>query len=228
MKMQGEQHISASREAVWAALNDPKVLQQCIAGCERLTRTDENAFEGVVTAKVGPVKATFKGAVTLEDLVPPQSYRIVGEGKGGVAGFAKGGATVTLAEAEGGTLMTYDVDAKIGGKLAQLGARLIESTARSYADQFFATFKTVVESPAGQSATTSVADAPAEPLAEPATDEIPPLVETTVDPLPVEQDVAPGQLPPAQHGASDKGLPAWAWIAVLGALLAIFLMFFTG
>lgn len=140
MKLTGEYSIPASREAVWAALNDPATLQACIPGCESLDATEANAFSAQVTAKVGPVKAKFKGKVTLSDLVPPESYRITGEGQGGAAGFAKGGATVHLALDGEGTILTYEVDATVGGKLAQIGQRLIDSTAKKMADDFFGTF----------------------------------------------------------------------------------------
>lgn len=140
MKLTGEYSIPASREAVWEALNDPAVLQACIPGCESLDTTGDNEFSAQVTAKVGPVKAKFKGKVTLSDLVPPQSYRITGEGQGGPAGFAKGGATVNLTSDGNGTILAYDVDATVGGKLAQIGQRLIDSTAKKMADDFFGTF----------------------------------------------------------------------------------------
>ncbi|MFD1695522.1 SRPBCC family protein [Roseibium aestuarii] len=140
MDIQGEYRIPASRETVWAALNDPDILRECIPGCDTLEKTDDTHMQAVVTAKVGPVKAKFTGAVTLEDLNPPESYRIVGEGKGGVAGFAKGGAEVRLAEDGAETILTYVANAQVGGKLAQLGSRLIDSTARKMADEFFGAF----------------------------------------------------------------------------------------
>lgn len=145
MDMTGEYRIAASRERVWEALNDPGVLKECIPGCEELEKTSDTEMNAAVTAKIGPVKAKFKGAVTLEDIKPPQSYRIVGEGKGGVAGFAKGSADVSLAEDGGQTVLTYTVKAQVGGKLAQLGSRLIDSTARKMADEFFGKFRDVVE-----------------------------------------------------------------------------------
>ena len=140
MTMTGEIQLAASREAVWAALNDPAVLRACIPGCEELENTDDGGFRAVARVKVGPVSARFKGKVTLSDLDPPNGYRIMGEGEGGVAGFAKGGAKVDLAERDGGTLLSYQVEAQIGGKLAQLGQRLINGTARKLADEFFANF----------------------------------------------------------------------------------------
>jgi carbon monoxide dehydrogenase subunit G len=140
MTMNGEVHLPASREVVWEKLNDPYVLKKCIPGCEELTRSDENQFQAVAKMKVGPVSARFRGRVTLSDLDPPNGYRISGEGEGGVAGFAKGGATVALSEKDGGTLLTYNVEAQIGGKLAQLGQRLISGSAKKLADQFFVSF----------------------------------------------------------------------------------------
>ncbi|MBF9032066.1 carbon monoxide dehydrogenase [Rhodobacterales bacterium HKCCE3408] len=146
MELSATRHIAAPRATVWAALNSADVLKDCIPGCEELTGNPEDGFEAVVKQKVGPVKATFKGAVTLSDVVPEQSYRISGEGKGGVAGFAKGGADVRLADAEdGGTELSYDVQASVGGKLAQLGSRLIDGFARRMADEFFDRFQTRVE-----------------------------------------------------------------------------------
>ena len=148
MKMSGKQLIPASREAVWAALNDPVILKQSIAGCTDLDKKSATEFAAKVTAKVGPVKANFTGDVKLSKLKPPQSYVISGQGKGGAAGFAKGGATVKLEEQDGQTLLTYDVDAQVGGKLAQIGSRLIQSTARKMADDFFKKFaKLVSEAP---------------------------------------------------------------------------------
>jgi carbon monoxide dehydrogenase subunit G len=140
MEMSGAYTIPAPRAAVWEALNDVECLRQAIPGCETITRVSDTEIEATVVAKVGPVKASFKGMVTLSDLDPPSGYTIRGEGKGGVAGFAKGGAKVRLAEVPEGTQLSYDVDATVGGKLAQIGARLIDSTAKKLADEFFAAF----------------------------------------------------------------------------------------
>lgn len=141
MEMTGSHTIPASREKVWEALNDAEVLKACIPGCKELEKKSDTELAATVVAKVGPVKATFKGEVTLENLDPPNSYSIVGEGKGGIAGFAKGGANVRLSDAEGGgTQLDYDVDAKVGGKLAALGSRLIDSTAKKLAGDFFTNF----------------------------------------------------------------------------------------
>lgn len=145
MQMNDSQRIPAPRAVVWAALNDPEVLKACIPGCESLEMTSPTEMTAKVTLKIGPVKATFGGKVTLSDLDPPNGYRITGEGSGGVAGFAKGGALVTLAEdGPDATVLTYAVDAQVGGKLAQLGARLIDSTAKRLAGDFFANFAEAV------------------------------------------------------------------------------------
>ena len=145
MTMSGEQQLAASRETVWGKLNDPEVLKACIPGCETLDLLGANEFQAVATNKIGPVKARFKGKVRLTDLDPPNGYRISGEGDGGIAGFAKGGAMVTLTEKDGGTLLTYNVEAQIGGKLAQLGQRLINGAAKKLADDFFAKFAAAVK-----------------------------------------------------------------------------------
>ena len=140
MTMTGEYLLPADRQHVWEALNDAEILKRCIPGCESLERVGDAQFAAVATAKVGPVKARFKGQVTLTDLDPPNGYRISGEGTGGVAGFAKGGAKVRLEDADGGTRLAYDVEAQVGGKLAQIGQRLINGAAKKMADDFFANF----------------------------------------------------------------------------------------
>jgi uncharacterized protein len=149
MDLKGETIIRAPRDRVWAALNDPAVLAACIDGVERLDRIGDNRFEGVMNAKVGPVRAKFTGGVELTEIDAPNRYVIVGEGKGGVAGFAKGQAEVRLADGNAAdgpeTLLSYHVSSSVGGKLAQLGARLIEGTAKAYAESFFAAFKARVE-----------------------------------------------------------------------------------
>src|ERR1700742_4730472 len=153
MQMNDSQRIPASKQKVWDALNNPDILKQCIPGCQALEMSASNEMTATVVIKVGPVKATFGGKVTLSDLDPPNSYRITGEGTGGVAGFAKGGATVKLeSESSDVTILHYEVDAQIGGKLAQLGGRLIDSTARKLAGEFFGAFAAVVS---------GTADAPA-------------------------------------------------------------------
>jgi uncharacterized protein len=149
MTMSGEQQLTASREKVWAALNNPEILKACIPGCETLDVTGENEFSAVATNKIGPVKARFKGKVRLTDLDPPNGYKISGEGDGGIAGFAKGGATVALSDKDGGTLLTYNVEAQIGGKLAQIGQRLVNGAAKKMADEFFEKFAANAAATAG-------------------------------------------------------------------------------
>lgn len=140
MNMTGEQHIAANRKAVWAALNDADVLKECIPGCQSLEKQSDTEMTAKVKLQIGPVRATFNGTVKLSDLDPPNGYRISGEGNGGVAGYAKGGAAVRLLDEGAGTLMKYDVRADVGGKLAQLGGRLIDATAKRLADEFFRKF----------------------------------------------------------------------------------------
>ncbi|WP_011579354.1 MULTISPECIES: SRPBCC family protein [Chelativorans] len=141
MIIEGEERISAPVDAVWRALNDPAVLKDCIPGCEALEKKSDTEFSAVVSLKIGPIKARFNGEVELTNLNPPYSYTISGEGKGGVAGFAKGGADVKLKE-DGAdvTILSYQAKADVGGKMAQLGGRLIESTSKKLASQFFADF----------------------------------------------------------------------------------------
>jgi uncharacterized protein len=145
MTMTGEYQLPAPQRTVWEKLNDPAVLKACIPGCESLDKTSDTGFSAVATIKIGPVKAKFKGNVTLSDLDPPNGYKISGQGEGGVAGFAKGGAAVKLAPKDGGTLLSYTVEAQIGGKLAQLGQRLINGAAKKVADDFFGNFANAVK-----------------------------------------------------------------------------------
>ena len=147
MQMSGEYRIPATRQAVWDALNDPEILKQCIPGCEELVRNGENGFDAKVVAKVGPVRAKFGGTVELSDIDPPNGYTISGQGQGGAAGFAKGGATVKLVDDGGETVLSYTVDASVGGKLAQIGSRLIDATAKKMADDFFSRFAETVAGP---------------------------------------------------------------------------------
>jgi hypothetical protein len=174
MDLTGEYRIPAPREAVWRALNDPEVLKQCIPGCEEIHRISDTEMTAKVTARVGPVKASFAGKVTLSDLDPPNGYKISGEGAGGVAGFAKGGADVRLKpdESGAGTVLAYAVNAAVGGKLAQIGSRLIEGTARQMADQFFGKFAEIV----GAAAAPAAAAAPTQPPPAAAARGLPPLV----------------------------------------------------
>ena len=141
MTMTGEVSLPADRATVWAALNDAEILKRSIPGCQELAKVGDTEFTATAKVSVGPVKATFKGKVNLSDIDPPNGYRISGEGQGGVAGFAKGGAKVRLDDGEnGGTRLSYDVEANVGGKLAQLGGRLINGVAKKYADEFFTNF----------------------------------------------------------------------------------------
>lgn len=140
LTMTGEVDLPAAQHVVWEKLNDPDVLKACIPGCQSLEKVGENELEAVAKIKIGPVSATFKGKVLLSDIDAPNGYTISGEGQGGIAGFAKGGAKVRLTPIESGTRMNYDVEAQVGGKIAQLGARLIDGVAKRMADQFFASF----------------------------------------------------------------------------------------
>lgn len=143
VNMSGEYILPADKQTVWAKLNDPEVLKACIPGCEEFT-AEGNSYKATAKVKIGPVSTRFKGTVTLSDLDPPNSYRISGQGDGGISGFAKGGARVRLEDAEqGSTKLLYDVEAEVGGKIAQLGSRLIASVAKKNADEFFANFAKV-------------------------------------------------------------------------------------
>ncbi|MCC7271704.1 MAG: carbon monoxide dehydrogenase subunit G [Alphaproteobacteria bacterium] len=206
MDMTGEYRIAAPREAVWAALNDAEVLRQAIPGCEEIEKTSPTEFTAKVTAKVGPVKARFGGKVTLSDLDPPNGYRISGEGQGGAAGFAKGGAEVRLTDDGDGTVLHYTVNANVGGKLAQIGSRLIDGTARKMAEEFFGRFAEIVTASAA-------AVAPAAP--------------PTAEPAPVSEPVAA-----APAAAAPTPLPARAainptvWIVGLIAVAVLVLLVF--
>jgi hypothetical protein len=155
MDMTGTQHIEAPRDVVWTALNDVEVLRQSIPGCQWIEKISDTEMNAKVTLKVGPVKATFNGKVTLSDLDPPNGYTITGEGSGGAAGFAKGSAAVRLVDNGGATDLNYEVKAQIGGKLAQLGARLIDATAKKLAGEFFEKFGDAVAPPTEADAATS-------------------------------------------------------------------------
>jgi carbon monoxide dehydrogenase subunit G len=163
MQMTDERIIAAPPAVVWAALFDPEVLKACVPGCEELTGSAETGYSATVVQKVGPVKATFHGEVTMQDVIAPASCRLVGEGKGGAAGFAKGEAHVHLAATEDGqTKLTYTVDAKVGGKLAQLGSRIVDGFARKMAADFFTRFQETVEGPAEEPAPETDENMPAE------------------------------------------------------------------
>lgn len=205
MDLTGDYRIGAAREAVWAALNDPAVLKACVPGCEELNKTSETEFAARVVVKIGPVKAGFGGKVTLSDIDPPNGYTITGEGQGGAAGFAKGGAKVSLESVENGaaTILHYKVEAQIGGKLAQIGSRLVEGSARKLADEFFTAFAAQAMSRAGTTA------APAQ--------------EGASSPAPAEAQLA-APLPANSAPEGPRGLSPWIWIvgvtAVVVAVLA--------
>ena len=167
MEMTGEQRIPAPRSAVWNALNDPEILRQSIPGCEVVRKVSDTEFEATVTAKVGPVSARFKGKVTLSDVDAPNGYTIMGEGQGGVAGFGKGGAKVTLRDDGPDTLLNYTANAQVGGKLAQIGSRLVDAAARKMADDFFSRFGVIVAEQAAAAAPAGEIPAP-RPAAPPA------------------------------------------------------------
>ncbi|WP_026870657.1 SRPBCC family protein [Inquilinus limosus] len=253
MEMTGEHRIAAPRSVVWEGLNDPEVLRRSIPGCDSLEKTSPTEMAATVTAKVGPVKATFAGQVTLSNLNPPESYTISGEGKGGAAGFAKGGADVKLVEDGDGTLLQYTVKANIGGKLAQLGARLIDGTAKKMADDFFTRFAAEMAQRAG---TPTPAPAAEPPPAEPAP-EIPvpipvPTEETmtppspaeapsfgTAEPVPAPQPVPAAEPTPKPEPAAAQpprpatpsppaeerrgGLPPAVWITALVVIVLVLL-----
>jgi len=171
MTMTGEATLPAARPKVWALLNDPVVLKTCIPGCQSLEKAGDNGFAAVVKTKIGPVAATFKGKVELSDIVPEVGYTISGEGEGGVAGFAKGAAKVLLADAGDGTMLRYDVEAHVGGKIAQLGSRLIDGVAKGMADKFFTSFAEAAGAPRAEAAlraTQTPISAPAASGTEPA------------------------------------------------------------
>jgi carbon monoxide dehydrogenase subunit G len=163
MEIKGEYRIAASREKVFAALNDVAILQACIPGCESLEKSSDTEMKAKVRMRIGPVSASFTGKVTLSDLDPPNGYKISGEGQGGAAGFAKGGAVVTLREDGSDTVLNYNVDAQVGGKIAQVGARLIDGTARKLADEFFSKFAAMVGAPPPGEAAAAVAAPAAAP-----------------------------------------------------------------
>jgi uncharacterized protein len=210
MDMTGERRIPAPREQVWEALNDPEVLKACIPGCESLEKLSDTDLKATAAVKIGPISARFNGKVQLLDLNPPESYRIEGEGQGGVAGFAKGGAAVRLAEDGAFTVLTYDVKAQVGGKIAQLGARLIDATAKQMADAFFNRFADAVGAPAVEAAAEGpagmIAAAAGQPLGAPPTQ--PPALRL--------RDLIP---------SAPLGMPIVAWIGGI-IFIAIFILIF--
>jgi carbon monoxide dehydrogenase subunit G len=175
MDMTGEYRIAAPREKVWEALNDPEILKLSIPGCQELNKESDTELTAKVATKVGPVSAKFTGKVTLSDINPPQSYKISGEGQGGVAGFAKGGAEVELEEDGGETILRYKATAQVGGKLAQIGSRLIDSTAKKMANEFFGNFAEQLGGEA-EAAPAAPAAAPAAPAADQPSGGISPMI----------------------------------------------------
>ncbi|WP_339833127.1 carbon monoxide dehydrogenase subunit G [uncultured Parvibaculum sp.] len=215
MEMSGEYKIPASREDVWAALNDAAVLQQSIPGAESVEKTADDEFEAVAKAKVGPVSARFKGKVKLTDIDPPNGYTISGEGNGGAAGFAKGSAKVTLTTAEdGGTLLSYSVSAQVGGKLAQIGQRFIDSTAARMAEEFFDNFSTL----AGGS---KVAAAPSD---------LPEVVDEMAHGIPVKSPdsdaISPTGVPLVPDEEAGMSLSPWVWGPALILVIVVLIWIF--
>lgn len=212
MELTGEQIIPAPRAKVWTALNDPEILRQCIAGCESVTKTSDTDFEATVQVKVGPVKAKFKGKVSLTELDPPNSCVIVGEAQGGVAaGFGKGNAKVELTDApEGATRLTYAAKAQIGGKLAQIGARLVDGVAAKMAEDFFTKFNQIVAEPTVAEPTVAEAQVTtgAEAAAHRAIEE-PIAASATLGALPHTTSTA------ARAAPVTGGIPGWVWITGL-------------
>ncbi|MBI3505469.1 MAG: carbon monoxide dehydrogenase subunit G [Proteobacteria bacterium] len=171
MNLTGEYRLPLPRQTVWAGLNDPEILKQCIPGCEELVKSSDVEFTAKVGLKIGPMTAKFTGKVTLSDLDPPNGYKIAGEGQGGVAGFGKGSAVVTLEDdGAGGTILRYTADSQVGGKMAQLGSRLIDATAKKLADEFFGKFAVAVAAPAAQAAPGEAAPAAEAPAPAQAAD----------------------------------------------------------
>jgi uncharacterized protein len=199
MDFSGEYRIPAPRQKVWEALNDTAILQQAIPGCETLEKTSDTEMKATVRMRVGPVSARFGGKVTLSDFDPPNSYRISGEGQGGAAGFAKGGAVVKLAEDGSDTVLTYTADAQVGGKIAQVGARLIEGTAKKLADEFFSKFVEVVG---------GASEAPAKSLSAAAVSSPPP-------------GATPASAPAPEPTSASRGLNHWLIIGVGAVVLVI-------
>lgn len=228
MELTGEHRIPAPRKVVWDALNDPELLKECIRGCQRLEKIDDRNMTATVQAKVGPVKATFDATVEIVDPKVPESYTLVGEGKGGVAGFAKGSADVALAEDGRETILTYHARATVGGKLAQLGSRLVDTTAKKYASDFFAAFSekvgeaAVTPAPAdGAAADTAAASGPNERMVEEGMYEAEvAMAHTTVD-SPHLEDTAEAQLERAAARGSWGGAVMWGMLAFAVVILVL-------
>ena len=233
MKMKGEFRVPTDRETVWRALNDTEVLKECLPGCQEIEKTSDTEMAATLVIKVGPVKATFKGGVTLSDLDPPNGYTISGQGQGGTAGFASGEARVRLVEEEGATVVQYDVDAKVGGKLAQIGSRLIDSTAKKLAKQFFD--KLAEKLGGAEEAETAAEPAPEPEAAAPAQPEPPPdptpaSPESAATPAGATPESAPAADagPPLPPAVQRKGLPTAAWAAAVVVVAVVLILVFTG
>ena len=214
MKMNGEIRVPTDRETVWRALNDPEVLKECLPGCQEIEKTSETEMTATLVIKVGPVKATFAGGVTLSDLDPPNGYTISGQGQGGAAGFASGEAKVRLVADGGETVVHYDVDAKVGGKLAQIGSRLIDSTAKKLSKQFF---DSLAEKLGGGE------EAEAEDAAEPEPEPAAPSADAAQEGAPAE---AAG--PPLAPAAQRMGLPTAVWVGAVVVVAVVLILVFTG
>ena len=233
MKMNGEFRVPTDRETVWRALNDPEVLKECLPGCQEIEKTSDTEMTATLIIKVGPVKATFKGGVTLSDLDPPNGYTLSGQGQGGTAGFASGEAKVKLVEEGGETVVQYDVDAKVGGKLAQIGSRLIDSTAKKLSKQFFD--KLAEKLGGGEDAETdaepaqeSVDATPAEPAPTPDPALASPEPAASPADSASEDAPAPDAGPPLPPAAQRKGLPTAAWAAAVVVVAVVLILAFTG
>ena len=200
MKLSGEHHIPASQQTVWEALNDAETLKACLPGCEMLDKISDTEMTAKITTKIGPVKATFTGTVTLSDLDPPNGYTLSGEGQGGAAGFASGSASVSLTEQDGGTLLSYEVEARVGGKLAQIGSRLIDSVTKKLAGQFFGALSELRSAgDAADAAPESTEDAP--------------------------EEAAPA---PAPAAAAKRGIPTPAWAGGIIGVVAVLILWAVG
>ena len=206
MDLTGEYRIPADQQRVWAALNDPEVLKASIPGCQTLERLSESELKATVGVRIGPVSATFTGQVTLADLDPPNSYTLRGEGKGGPAGFGRGEARVKLVADGNDTVLSYIVNAHVGGKLAQIGSRLIDGAARKLADEFFAKFRDEVTRQVTAAAAVAAAPAPT-----PETPALPP-------PPPTAQAAPAGK---------REGVPTWAWVGGLVLIALLLLLVFS-
>lgn len=230
MKMNGEFRVPTDRETVWRALNDPEVLKACLPGCQEIERTSETEMSATLAIKVGPVKATFSGGVVFSDLDPPKGYTLTGQGQGGAAGFASGEARVKLVAEGAETVVQYECDARVGGKLAQIGSRLIDSTAKKLAGQFFDSLAEALgggaeaeaAEPGPERAEPAAPEASAEPAAPPAA---PP---ADAGDAPAEEAPLAGAAPELPPAAQRAGLPTLAWVGAVVAVVVVLVLVFTG